>query len=65
MVAKFENVPGVGRDVRVLRTGFKLNGQAPSVSTPPPRLGQDTEAILEELGYGAAERAALKEEQAV
>ncbi|ANH69611.1 CaiB/BaiF CoA-transferase family protein [Mitsuaria sp. 7] len=65
MVANFENVPGVGRDVRVLRTGFKLNGQAPSVSTPPPRLGQDTEAILEELGYGAAERAALKEEKAV
>ncbi|RZI59425.1 MAG: CoA transferase [Rubrivivax sp.] len=65
MVATFENVPGVGRDVRVLRTGFKLNGQAPSVSAPPPRLGQDTEAILEALGYSAAERAALKEERAV
>jgi len=38
MLATYENVPGVGRDVRIVRTGFKVDGQAPSVASPPPRL---------------------------
>ena len=65
MVASFPDVPGVGRDVRVVRTGFKLNGEAPSVASPPPQLGEHTEALLEELGYDRAAVAALKEEKAV
>ena len=31
MIATFENAPGVGRDIRVVRTGVKLNGEAPAV----------------------------------
>jgi formyl-CoA transferase len=65
MLATYEKVPGVGRDVRVVRTGFKLNGHAPKVTAPPPRLGEHTDALLAELGYDAAGIALLKEENAV
>jgi formyl-CoA transferase len=65
MVATFPDAPGVGRDIRLVRTGFKLNSEAPSVTTPPPRLGEHTEQLLEELGYSPAQIKALQEEQVV
>ena len=65
MIGGFENVPGVGRDIRLLRTGIKLDGEAPAVDAPPPQLSEHTNDILEELGYSAEEIDALREEKAI
>ncbi len=65
MVATFTDVPGVGRDVRVVRTGFKLDGAAPAVDNPPPMLGQHNDELLAQLGYGPDEIRQLKEQGAV
>jgi formyl-CoA transferase len=65
MVASFPDVPGVGREVRVVRTGIKLDGVAPAVDTPPPMLGQHSDELLAQLGYGADEIQRLKEQGAI
>lgn len=65
MIGRFTQVPGVDRDVEVVRSGFKVDGHAPSVDEPPPLLGQDTDTLLAELGYTGDEIVAMKNEGAV
>jgi len=65
MLGQFADVPGVGRDIRVVRTGFKLNHEAPAVDTPPPQLGQHTQQILSGLGYSDTDIDTLRQERAV
>lgn len=65
LIATFENVPGVGRDVRVARAGIKIDRAPVATNTPPPLLGQDTDALLGELGFTADDIAALKADKAV
>ncbi|MBC7006051.1 CoA transferase [Photobacterium sp. BZF1] len=46
----FVDSPGVNQDVRYVRTGFKLDGERPAVTLPPPQLGEHTEQWLTTLG---------------
>jgi crotonobetainyl-CoA:carnitine CoA-transferase CaiB-like acyl-CoA transferase len=65
MVGRFEDVPGVGRDIRVVRTGVKLDGEPPRVDTPPPQLGEHTEVLLAGLGYSADQIAQLRQDAVI
>lgn len=64
MIGEFRNPPGVGRDIRLARTGYKIDGRPASVDAPPPTLGQHSKEILSELGYDAGGIRKLKDEGA-
>lgn len=49
----------------LVRSGFRLASGDPGPAVPPPELGADTEALLQELGYDEAERAVLRQNQAI
>jgi len=49
MIARFDDVPGVERPLRVVRGGFLVNGQPPLPATPPPALGQHMDEVFAAL----------------
>lgn len=61
----FDDVPGADRAIDVPRLGFRMASGLPDVATPPPRLGQHTDAILESLGYAPADIDALRRQGAI
>lgn len=58
----YKEVPDVDRDIEVVTTGVKIDGRAPHLETPPPQLGQDNQAIWQDLGLSLDEIDMLKEE---
>ncbi len=55
MIGSFTDVPGADCDIRVARTGVKIDGEPPAVDAPPPTLGQHSEQVLGEFGLNSDE----------
>lgn len=55
-------LPGQGRDAALTTAGFKLNGRRAVPERAPPLLAADNEKVLDELGYDAAARRALRQD---
>ena len=49
LLAQFKDVPGIDRDIDVVRTAVKIDGEVPDVKAPPPRLGEHNAEIYSEL----------------
>jgi crotonobetainyl-CoA:carnitine CoA-transferase CaiB-like acyl-CoA transferase len=59
MVTEMNDARGVRQ--RTLGNPVKLSATPPTLRTPPPRLGEHTEAVLGALGYSPADVAGLRE----
>jgi crotonobetainyl-CoA:carnitine CoA-transferase CaiB-like acyl-CoA transferase len=64
-LARFDETPEVGKPIDLLRIGAMIDGTRPSVDTPPPALGADTDCILTALGYAAEDIETLRKENVV
>jgi CoA:oxalate CoA-transferase len=62
---KHFQAPGIDRHIAVVRAGFRLASGDPEPAAPPPLLGADNEAILQELGYDRNSIAKLKADGSV
>lgn len=62
MIAQWADPPGVGRPIRLSRTGIQIDGKSPATRCPPPQLGADSDAVLSEAGFSGDEIAALRKD---
>ena len=60
-----QGAPGVPGAFGVPVAAFRLAHGGPQVDSPPPVMGADTDGVLAEIGYGAAEIAALRSQKVV
>ena len=65
LLAKFENLQSIDRNISVMRTGFLNNGKPSKVDTPPPTIGEHNDELLTELGYDDNEISKLKKDNII
>jgi crotonobetainyl-CoA:carnitine CoA-transferase CaiB-like acyl-CoA transferase len=61
----FTDLPGIEGPLGVPLAAFKFAHGGPSIEHPPHAMGQDTDTVLGELGYGAAEIARLRQARVI
>src|SRR5580658_9806908 len=61
----FDAVPGIDGPVGVPLAAFKFAHGGPSIEHPPHEMGQDTDAVLAELGYDAAAITQLRQKKVI
>jgi crotonobetainyl-CoA:carnitine CoA-transferase CaiB-like acyl-CoA transferase len=61
----FDAVPGIDGPVGVPLAAFKFAHGGPSIEHPPHEMGEDTEAVLSEIGYDKAAIARLRQGKVV
>jgi crotonobetainyl-CoA:carnitine CoA-transferase CaiB-like acyl-CoA transferase len=59
------SVPGIDGPFGVPLAAFKFAHGGPSIETPPPEFGADTDAVLAETGYVAEEIAAFRRDRVI
>jgi len=57
---RHEAAPGIDGPFGVPLAAFKFAHGGPSIETPPPEMGADTDDVLDRLGYDPAQIAALR-----
>jgi crotonobetainyl-CoA:carnitine CoA-transferase CaiB-like acyl-CoA transferase len=62
---KFDAVPGIDGPVGVPLAAFKFAHGGPSIEQPPHEMGEDTDAVLGELGYDRAAIGRLRAKKVV
>src|ERR1700733_3828424 len=62
---QFDAVPGIDGPVGVPLAAFKFAHGGPSIEHPPHEMGEDTDAVLGELGYDKAAIAKLRQTKVV
>jgi CoA:oxalate CoA-transferase len=65
LLQSFGAVPGIDKDISVVRSGFRLKSGDPHPASPPPTLGADTVSLLAELGYSQTDIETLKRDKAI
>ena len=65
LLHRFEGLPWAREGLTVTTAGFRYERGGPRIDTPPPTLGADTEAILAELDFSAAEIDRMRREGVV
>ncbi len=60
LLHRFDTVPGQEHPYEVPMAAFTFAHGGPSIETPPPALGADTEPILRELGFTNEDITALR-----
>jgi crotonobetainyl-CoA:carnitine CoA-transferase CaiB-like acyl-CoA transferase len=65
IVHRHASAAGVEGAFAVPLAAFKFAHGGPSIESPPPGFGADTESVLGELGYGAADIASLRADRVI